>query len=209
MEYSVKEETPVLLFFCFFFWLPLLDVFRTGVCFFLVCTFFVLIHFFSSFLLLLCFVFRSSTCSSMMPSWRRVCAVTQPSRPISCVQCIMTWTVWILRPTPAKLKRSSEWVFLCLTLCQHQWVGMTWVVTSVNVGLCCHTDSEHGHSDAACWGLQHCSAAQEPWEEPVYGCATTWPLPALSYHHWWREQQLYQCCPDGCKYTNTPTTCCI
>ncbi len=62
----------------------------------------------SYWILFLVFV-RSSTSSSMTPSWRRVSAATPPSQPISFALFTTTWTDWILRPTPVQSKRSSGW----------------------------------------------------------------------------------------------------
>lgn len=54
----------------------------------------------------LCFS-RSSMCLSMMPSWKPVFVVTPRSLLPKLGLCIMTWTNWIRRLTPARLKRSS------------------------------------------------------------------------------------------------------
>lgn len=78
--------------------------------------------------------------------------------------------------------------------CNIKLTGFT--VICVNV---CSTDAEHGDPHTARRGLQHCTAAAEPREEPLHGRAATWPLPALPHHHRWRKQQLHQCCTHGCE----------
>lgn len=60
-------------------------------------------------------------------------------------------------------------------------------------------DLKHGDSYAACGRLQHCAFASEPWEKPVHGHPASRPMLAFPHHHRWREQQLHQCSPHGCK----------
>lgn len=72
--------------------------------------------------------------------------------------------------------------------------------------VCARTDAEHGDADSASGGLQHRSAAQKPWEEPLHGRAASRPLPALPHHHRRGELQLHQRCAHGCTWhTHTHT----